>query len=181
MDDNYSIFSNGQIWSLRNKIFLKWNKNTEYARVKIYGKYQYVHRLVANKFIPNPYNKPQVNHKDLNKLNNDYTNLEWVTSKQNIQHSVSKQGNLLGRAKITREQAEEIRNIQGLLQKDIAKKYGISISSVSYIRNNKRWKSSHLDLEFQGYLLDRDRTDKDLLDWIKYIEDILAERGVNID
>lgn len=37
----------------------------------------------------------------------------------------------------------------------------------------------HNDLEFQGYLLDKDRTDQDLLDWIKYIEDILAERGVN--
>jgi hypothetical protein len=46
-----------------------------------------VHRLIAIQFIPNPENKPCVNHKDSNRLNNDISNLEWCTHSENNSHA----------------------------------------------------------------------------------------------
>lgn len=59
-----------------------------YNRVQLCGKEKVVHRLVAQAFIPNPENKPEVNHIDGNKRNNHADNLEWVSHSENAIHSV---------------------------------------------------------------------------------------------
>ena len=64
------------------------NHSRGYKRVSFNRKEYSVHRLVAMKYIPNPQNKEQVNHKDGDKTNNHYTNLEWVTNKENHEHAV---------------------------------------------------------------------------------------------
>ena len=53
-------------------------------------KNHYIHRLVAEAFIPNPYNKKCVNHIDYDRGNNNVDNLEWCTTKENMQHSVER-------------------------------------------------------------------------------------------
>ena len=67
------------------------NTSTGYKKVELYkdGKRKSfkVHRLVAIAFIPNPDNKPEVNHIDGNKINNNIDNLEWVTSSENTIHA----------------------------------------------------------------------------------------------
>ena len=59
-----------------------------YCRIKVDRKEYGMHRLVAIAFIPNIHNKPDVNHIDGNKQNNNVSNLEWVTKKENMLHAV---------------------------------------------------------------------------------------------
>ena len=87
--ENYIIYSNGKVFSKRRNKFL--NGSTDKYGYLIYqlGNKNRVkaHRLIALSFIPNQENKPQVNHIDGNKKNNDVSNLEWVTNSENLKHA----------------------------------------------------------------------------------------------
>lgn len=89
----YKVSNIGNVWSLWKNDFLKLSINNGYKVVGLgYNKISNmhkVHRLVAQAFIENPKSLEEVNHKDGNKLNNCVSNLEWVTSAENSQHSVS--------------------------------------------------------------------------------------------
>ena len=57
------------------------------SKGRLQPKMEYIHRLVARYFLPNPNNLPQVNHKDCDKSNNIINNLEWISRKDNIDHA----------------------------------------------------------------------------------------------
>lgn len=91
----YYVSNCGRVKSLKfgkERILKQATNQNGYLFIIIHRKnhkqrYSKIHRLVALAFIPNPNNKPQVNHKDGDKCNNHIDNLEWVTNSENIKHA----------------------------------------------------------------------------------------------
>lgn len=154
----YQITSSGDVYSLNynhtgKKRKLKTRKNHSgyhLIGIRVNGKcyVKQVHRLVADAFIPNPENKPQVNHINGNKDDNSVNNLEWVTAKENILHAIKTNLKPVGEksylAKITEKQAIEISELlveNKLSVPEICKKCKVSYSTVNDIKRKKSWKS----------------------------------------
>ena len=90
----YKVSNCGRVWSVRKKILMKLHDNGAGKGYKyIWGHKDgnreklYIHIIVAQAFIPNPKNLPEVNHKDENPENNCVENLEWCTHKYNSRYS----------------------------------------------------------------------------------------------
>ena len=143
--DDYDITRSGKVINRHTGREIKPQKNGKgYYRVGIGKKLLFVHRLVAEKYIPNPEGKLQVNHKDGDKTNNNADNLEWVTNQENRSHAIKNSLHLTGEkcpwAKLTEEQVKFIRLHTEISSKEMASAFGISDSHVREIRRNESWK-----------------------------------------
>jgi len=127
-----------------SKGYLKIGLNVDLKR-----KCFFVHRLVAEAFIPNPDNKPEINHKDGNKKNNNVSNLEWVTHSENLQHAVTTG---LIDTKLTSNDVvliKKIWNIKEETTKEVSSKitktslgemFGVSDTQICKIINGLSWR-----------------------------------------
>ena len=161
----YYVTEDGRVWSTTRKNgierFMKLQTQDGYKSVglTIGGKRvsKRVHRLVADAFIENPEKKPYINHKDGDRSNNHFENLEWCTQKENVNHAISvlgkwansekqkmaasKQGKSL--RKLDFETAKKIREEYKLgctSGNKLSKKYGLSKPCILKIIHNKSYK-----------------------------------------
>lgn len=146
--DRFVVFKNGQrsFRSGKTLVSIKTHKRCHKVFVSKNGKTRgmFVHRIVAMAFIPNPENKPQVNHINGNRSDNGVENLEWVTGMENIIHALqtglhNNRGQDSPRAKLTDAMVIDIRN-DSRPQKEIATQYNVSCTCIRDIKSRKRWK-----------------------------------------
>ena len=155
----------GQIRNKTNGHILSWRKNKEYFSVAISVNkkaiYKLIHRLVAEAFIPNPNNFPEINHMDGNKENNCVENLEWCTRSQNLKHAYD---NNLRYPKMgvdhpnSKYKTDQIKLICILLKYHIHINLikilsNVNNTTIHDIRHGKAWKhiSSHYNIEHHQY------------------------------
>lgn len=95
-ENDYEVSSTGFVRNVKTDKLLGNNRINKgrgskfgYVRVNLKGRNFYLHKLVAEAFIPNPLNKKYVDHLDGNSLNNKVSNLKWVTAKENNQNPIT--------------------------------------------------------------------------------------------
>jgi len=125
----------------KTSILKAWLHTTGYIRVALgRGNQRYVHRLVAQAFLPNPDSLPQVDHMDGNRMNNHVSNLRWVTAQQNAimggdRHNWDAQRIASAKRRIYYVKKKEFQALldQGYSLRYVAKLFGTSHSVISRI------------------------------------------------
>lgn len=166
VDEGYHADIDGNIYSPRGVKLTPFVKDNDYCTVtcKYKGRYisRYVHRLIATTFIPNPENKPTVNHLDGNPENNALYNLEWATQKEQLEHARATGlcKNFGEGCNFNKHSEENILEIIKYLKETnysfahIARTMKIDSSVIEDIYHKKRWKHLTKDVTF----IDRPRT-----------------------
>lgn len=144
----YAITMTGRVWSYRRKKFLKpINNHNGYLMVDLHknnkGKKYSLHRLVAETYIPNPDNKPQVGHIDDNPKNNCWDNLYWTTAKNNCNYGSRAKGCNGAKKVICLETNQIFRTIN-----EAANEMKIHAGSISNVCHGKRKTASDFHFEF---------------------------------
>lgn len=168
----YQVNENGEVFSIRRRKKLKHAfARRGYLKVRLQkdglDKTLLVHRLVADAFIPNPEALPHVNHKDGNRENNQVSNLEWCTSKENVRHAwktglmdsarekfkkrmLGTKGDLSYATKLSDKTIQEIRDFaathprkknqytDGFTASELAEKYGVCKTHMQLILTGDR-------------------------------------------
>jgi hypothetical protein len=110
-----------------------------------------VHRLLAEAFIPNPLNKPQINHKNGKKDDNRLENLEWCNLRENRQHAyntglqngLSRRGSKNNFVKLTKHDVLNIRSLydkkNGVTMNVLSKKFNVTEGCIQSILSKKTW------------------------------------------
>lgn len=149
----YFVTEDGAVYTSKRGSFRKLSSPVclKYYAVKLSNKgkvkHCFVHRLVAEVYVDNPENKDFVNHKDGNKLNNNYDNLEWVTFSENIQHAFDTG---LNKGFVGVENARAVLNDADVVQiykrlqlgeksKDLAEEFGVERTAISKIKRKELW------------------------------------------
>lgn len=107
-----------------------------------------VHRLVAKEFCDNPESKHCVNHRDGDKSNNVFYNLEWCTHKENMRHAygnnmIARRGEANSKAKLTENEVHEICKCyeQGIKPKEVIERFGVTRNQAIKIKSKTSWKN----------------------------------------
>ena len=155
INKNYSIDENGNVRNHKRGTILKPYNNKAgkgYLYVCLYnghikqGAYG-VHRLVAQTFIPNPNNLPQVNHKDGNTMNNNVSNLEWVSPLENVVHAAKVLKCLSAYSKANKNKSKSVKQIDMKTNEVVAiyksaneasRQTGINVSYIVNCANGKQ-------------------------------------------
>jgi hypothetical protein len=153
----------GEIWSESKSSWLKQCPDQRgYLLVNLnkYGTHR-VHRLIAMVFIPNVYNKPQVNHINGIKTDNRAINLEWVTNLENAKHAMN--NNLMPHKLFTEKDVRLICNEfeHGTSCAVISQKYGFSYDAIFQIKRGMNWQHIAKEYSFCGPKLQSKRLTED--------------------
>lgn len=154
IEDNskYEISDFGLIRNRETKRILKPQSSEKgylYVHLRKEGirRVHLISRAVAQAFIPNPENKPEVNHKDGVKSNNSVANLEWSTRSENKLHAfdngLQKSGSLHGRSKLKEKDVKDILELLKVPRANltaIARMFSVSANTIANIRDRKKWR-----------------------------------------